>query len=239
MITNKQIKFIKSLAFKKNRIKNQLFVVEGEKQIAELLSSDYYIDSLYATNDWICKNSDVEAIQISNSELARISNQKNPNHVLALVEFKKYSIPSNKGLVLVLDGINDPGNMGTIIRTCDWFGIQAIVCSINSVDVYNPKVVQSSMGSVFRVPVIYTDLFDYLQGVKSPIYGAFIDGQNINDISFPRDLNLVIGNEANGITKEISQLISKKVKIENVGKKYADSLNVAVATSILLYKINF
>ena len=238
MITNKQIKFIKSLAFKKNRIKNQLFVVEGEKQIKELLSSDFYIDSLFATNDWIYKNSDIEAIHISNSDLARISNQKNPNCVLALVKFKKYLIPSNKGIILVLDGINDPGNMGTIIRTCDWFGVRAIVCSMNTVDIYNPKVVQSSMGSVFRVPVIYTDLFDYLQGVKSPIYGAFMDGQNVKNVSFPEDLNLVIGNEANGITKEISQLISKKVKIENVGKQHVDSLNVAVATSILLYNIN-
>ncbi|MEC7646457.1 MAG: RNA methyltransferase [Bacteroidota bacterium] len=237
MITNKQIKLIKSLAFKKNRLTHQLFVVEGEKQVSELLNSDYYIDSLFATKDWIYKNSDVEAVQISNSELARISNQKNPNQVLALVKIKRYSIPSEKGLILVLDDINDPGNMGTIIRTCDWFGVQAIICSMNTVDSYNPKVVQSSMGSVFRMPIIYTDLLEYLQGVKFPVYGAFMDGQNVKDISFPRSLHLVVGNEAHGIKKEITQFISKKVKIAHVGKQI-DSLNVAVATSILLYDIH-
>ena len=119
---------------------------------------------------------------------------------------------------------------------CDWFGVCSIICSINTVDSYNPKVVQSAMGSLFRVSIIYTDLLEYLKGVKLPIYGAFMDGENVKNILFPRNLHLVMGNEANGITKEVSQLISKKVKIENVGKK-TESLNVAVATSILLHEI--
>mgnify|MGYP001477814729 CR=1 FL=1 len=236
MITKNQIKLIKSLASKKNRSKHQLFVVEGKKNVAELLTSDYKIDSLFATNEWMCENSNIDAVRVSNAELERISNQKNPNEVLALVKINSCQIPSDVGLRLVLDDISDPGNMGTIIRMCDWFDVSTIICSTNTVDIYNPKVVQSTMGSIFRVTVFYTELSEYLKGVKSPIYGAYMDGMSVRDISFPKDLLLVMGNEANGIRKENSQLIEKKVKIEHVGNKI-DSLNVAVATSILLHEI--
>ena len=236
MITKNQIKLIKSLALKKNRVKHQLFIVEGEKNITELLGSDYEVESLFATNDWISDNPTRNALRVSESELGRISSQKNPNEVLAVVKIKTHTITSNTGVILVLDDLNDPGNLGAIIRICDWFGVVGIVCSINTVDIYNPKVVQSAMGSIFRVPVIYTDLLEYLKVVKSPIYCAVLDGENVKKISFPSNLHLIMGNEANGITKEISLLISKKIKIENIGKK-AESLNVAVATSVLLYEI--
>ncbi len=236
MITKNQIKLIKSLAFKKNRTKHQLFVVEGKKNVAELLTSDYKIDSLFATNDWICQKSNIDVLRVSTSELKRISNQKNPNEVLALVKMKNCQIPSDFGLRLVLDDISDPGNMGTIIRMCDWFGVSTIICSANTVDVYNPKVVQATMGSIFRVTIVSTKLTEYLKGVKSPIYGACMSGKSVRDISFPKDLHLVMGNEANGIRKENLKLINKKVKIENPGKK-TESLNVAVATSILLHEI--
>ena len=236
MITKNQIKLIKSLALKKNRVKHQLFIVEGKKNITELLGSDYEVESLFATNDWISDNPTRNALRVSESELGRISSQKNPNEVLAVVKIKTHTITSNTGVILVLDDLNDPGNLGAIIRICDWFGVVGIVCSINTVDIYNPKVVQSAMGSIFRVPVIYTDLLEYLKVVKSPIYCSVLDGENVKKISFPSNLHLIMGNEANGITKEISLLISKKIKIENIGKK-AESLNVAVATSVLLYEI--
>ena len=236
MITKKQIKYIRGLSLKKNRVKHQLFVVEGKKNIAELLNSDYEVDSLFATNNWINKNLTRNAIKVSNAELERISNQKTPNEVLALVKIKNYPIPSDAGLILMLDDINDPGNMGTIIRMCDWFGVRSIVCSTNTVNSYNPKVVQSAMGSIFRVAITYTNLSDYIKGVKSPIYGAFMDGENVKNISIPKGLHLVMGNEANGITKETSQLTTNKVKIENAGKR-TESLNIAVATSILLHEI--
>ena len=236
MITKNQIQFIKSLKFKKNRIKHQLFIVEGQKNIKELLDSNYQYISIYATNSWMKLNKDINATYISDNELKSISNQKNPNEVLAIVKIKNYQTILNSGVVLVLDDINDPGNMGTILRICDWFGICQIVCSNNTVDIYNSKVVQSSMGSIFRVNVFYTNLSDYLLKIKTPIYGAFLDGKSIGDVSFPKNFHLVMGNEANGISENITKLITKKVSIHNVSKK-TDSLNVAVATSIFLYEI--
>ena len=236
MITKNQIKLIKSLSSKKNRVKHQLFVVEGEKNIAELFTSDYEIFFLFANSDWIDMNPNKAAIRITNSELKRISNLNNPNKVLALVRIKNNIDISTVGRTLVLDNINDPGNLGTIIRICDWFGINNIVCSINTVDCYNPKVVQSAMGSLFRLNFIYTNLLEYLKDVKSPIFGAFIHGDNIKEISFPKNMHLVMGNEANGISNDLSALITNRVKIKNIGNK-TESLNVAMATSILLYEI--
>ena len=236
MVTKNQIKLIKSLALKKNRIKHQLFVAEGVKIAEELLNSDYEIVSLFATREWIARNTFDTVIQVSNSELSRISNLKSSNEVLMLVKIKKHQIIDDEGIILVLDDINDPGNLGTIIRMCDWFRVKQIICSKNTVDNYNPKVVQSAMGSVFRVNVIYIDLSDYLSNVEKPIYGAYMDGDNVRDISFSKDLHLVMGNEANGISKEISQYISSNVAIKNIGNS-AESLNVAVATSILLHEI--
>ena len=236
MITKNQIKLIKSLSFKKNRVKHKLFTVEGKKNIAELLDSDYEVDKIFATNNWIIENPTINVVKVSNDELRKISIQKTPNEVLALVKIRNHEISSYTGIILVLDNINDPGNMGTIIRTCDWFGVSAIVCSNNTVDIYNPKVLQSSMGSIFRLGIIYTDLSKYLKGISSPIYGAFMHGNDVKSILFPKNLHLVMGNEANGITKEITQLITDNIKIENIGKK-TDSLNVAVATSILLHEI--
>ena len=236
MITKNQIQFIKSLKFKKNRIKHQLFIVEGQKNIKELLDSNYEYISIYATNSWMKLNKGINATCISDNELKSISNQKTPNEVLAIVKIKNYKTILNSGIVLVLDNINDPGNMGTILRICDWFGISQIVCSNNTVDIYNSKVVQSSMGSIFRVNVLYTNLSDYLLKIKTPIYGSFLDGKSIRDVSFPKNFHLVMGNEANGISEKINRLITKKVSIHNVSKK-TDSLNVAVATSIFLYEI--
>ena len=192
---------------------------------------------MFAVNSWIDQNPGLETIHVTNSEIRRITNQKTPNEVLALVKIKNHQISSNFSRVLVLDDVRDPGNMGTIIRLCDWFGVDALVCSMNTVDIYNPKVVQSSMGSVFRTTIIYTDLAAYLEGVKSPIYGAFMRGRDIKNISFPEKWHLVVGNESNGITKDVSCFIDEKVVIKNLAKK-AESLNVAIATSILLHEMS-
>lgn len=232
MITKNQIKFIKSLSLKKNRIKEQLFIAEGEKIISELLKSDFEIKNIYATKEWKVNNDNIT--QISNAELQRISNLKSPNKALAVVQFKNNKIIKHDGITLVLDEINDPGNLGTIIRMCDWFGVKQIICSKNTVDIFNPKVVQSAMGSAFRVQVNYTDLENYLSDIKTPIYGAFMDGKNLKEFKLPKSAHLVMGNEANGISAEINKLITDKVAIKNIGKS-AESLNVAVATSILLH----
>ena len=232
MITKNQIKFIKSLSLKKNRIKEQLFIAEGEKVVSELLRSDFEIKNIYATKEWKVNNDYIT--QISNAELQRISNLKSPNKVLAVVQFKNNKIIKHDGITLVLDEINDPGNLGTIIRMCDWFGVKQIICSKNTVDIFNPKVVQSAMGSAFRVQVNYIDLENYLSDIKTPIYGTFMDGKNLKEVKLPKSAHLVMGNEANGISAEINKLITDKVAIKNIGKS-AESLNVAVATSILLH----
>ena len=232
MITKNQIKFIKSLSLKKKRIKEQLFIAEGEKVVSELLRSDFEIKNIYATKEWEVSNDNIT--QISNAELQKISNLKSPNKVLAVVQFKNHKIIKHDGITLVLDDINDPGNLGTIIRMCDWFGVKQIICSKNTVDIFNPKVVQSAMGSAFRVQVNYTDLENYLSDITTPIYGAFMDGKNLKEVKLPKSAHLVMGNEANGISAEINKLITDKVAIKNIGKS-AESLNVAVATSILLH----
>ena len=235
MITKNQIKLIKSLSSKRNRVKHQLFVVEGRKNISELLHSDFEIQSLFATNEWINDNPNINSIMVSISELERISNQKTPNDVLAVVNIKNHLDLSDAGPVLVLDGISDPGNMGTIIRMCDWFGVKTIICSASTVDSYNPKVVQSSMGSIFRVAIIYKDLLEYLKVVKLPVYGAFIEGEDVKKTSLSKDFCLVIGNESIGISTGISKQITNRVAIKNSGTR-TESLNVAVATSILLHE---
>ncbi len=237
MITKNQIKNIRGLALKKNRTKEQCFIIEGEKIVAELLSSSFQIINLFATKSWIAENKQFEAIAsvVTNDELARISNLKSPNKVVALVKIPKRELQSNKGITLVLDTVNDPGNLGTIIRMCDWFGVDQIICSKDTVDVYNPKVVQASMGSLLRVNLYYTDLKLYLDGIKEPIYGAFMDGTPVKTTQLPKAAHLVMGNEANGISVEIEKMLTNKITIKNIGGN-AESLNVAVATSILLHE---
>lgn len=235
MITKNQIKFIKGLSLKKNRIASQCFVVEGEKNVAELITSDFEIIQLYATTQSAIKTKDTIVNQITNNNLERISTLKSPNKVLAIVKIPEEKQLKNAGMTLVLDNINDPGNLGTIIRLCDWFGVQKIICSATTVDVYNPKVVQASMGSLFRINISYTDLANYLQKVGTPIYGAFMNGEDIKKSVLPQNVHLILGNEANGISDEISALITNRVGIKNVGLQ-AESLNVAVATAIFLHE---
>ena len=238
MIAKNQIKYIRGLSLKKNRIKEQCFVVEGEKCLAELLNSSFEIVELFALKDWIDENKAVfdKIHAISFKELERISNLKSPNKVLAVVKIKEQKIIQQKSAVtLVLDDINDPGNLGTIIRMCDWFGVKQIICSENTVDIYNPKVVQATMGSLFRVNILYVNLVKYLGTVNTLIYGACMEGKNIKNTNSERNSHLVMGNEANGISPEVSKFITDKVAIKNIGG-ITESLNVAVATSILLHE---
>ena len=244
MLTNSEIKFIKSLYLKKNRDLNSLFIVEGDKIIDELLSSDFSIRNIYATEDWYDDNcpkiNDDILVKISSKELSRISNLKSPNNVLAVVKKRDLELNHDNltGLTLVLDSINDPGNLGTIIRSCHWFSIKNIVCSENTVDMYNSKVIQSTMGSVFNVNVFYEDLSSFLEDCSNShtIYGSFLDGDDIKNLDIKTNSILVVGNESNGISNSLVNQIHKKVTIRGISKNI-NSLNVASATAIMLHEI--
>ena len=237
MISKNQIKFIKSLSLKKNRVKAQLFVAEGEKIVNELLNSKFEIEHIYATKQFSGINSSEKSALtvVSNEELSRISNLTSPNNVLAIVKISQKESEKSGGIKLVLDDVNDPGNLGTIIRICDWFGVTQLICSNSTVDCYNPKVVQSAMGSLFRLDIKYLDLATYLANIDTPIYGAYMNGVDVKGQEFPKQAHLIMGNEANGISESISKYITNKVSIKNIGGN-TESLNVAVATSILLHE---
>jgi TrmH family RNA methyltransferase len=237
VISKNQIKFIKSLSLKKNRIKLQLFVAEGEKIINELMNSKFEIEHLYATKQFLGINSSEKSALtvVSNEELSRISNLTSPNNVLAIVRVSQKESEKSGGIKLVLDDVNDPGNLGTIIRMCDWFGVTQLICSNSTVDCYNPKVVQSAMGSLFKLDIKYLDLATYLADIDTPIYGAYMNGVDVKGQEFPKKAHLIMGNEANGISESISKYITNKVSIKNIGGN-TESLNVAVATSILLHE---
>ena len=237
MISKNQIKFIKSLSLKKNRVKAQLFVAEGEKIVNELLNSEFEIENIYATKQFSGLNSCPKSAVtlVSNEELSRISNLTSPNNVLAIVKISQQQSEKNHGITLVLDDVNDPGNLGTIIRMCDWFGVTQLICSKSTVDCYNPKVVQSAMGSRFRFDIKYLELTTYLADIDTPIYGAYMNGIDVKEQELPKVLHLIMGNEANGISESISKYITNKVSVKNIGKN-AESLNVAIASSILLHE---
>ena len=237
MISKNQIKFIKSLSLKKNRVKAQLFIAEGEKIVNELLNSNFEIEHIYATKQFSginrCQKSAITLI--TNDELLRISNLPSPSNVLAIVKFSQKESEKSHGIKLVLDEVNDPGNLGTIIRICDWFNVTQIICSKGTVDCYNPKVVQSAMGSLFRIDIKYFNLTTYLANVDTPVYGAYMNGADVKEQEIPKQLHLIMGNEANGISESISKYITNKVSVKNIGNN-AESLNVAIATSILLHE---
>lgn len=235
MLSKSQIKLINSLYQKKYRNQHQLFVAEGVKVINELLESKIVLEKLYCTADFLHTISDEEVCVISDAELRKISNLKTPNQVLGLFKIPHTVQQKTTGLTLVLDAINDPGNLGTIIRLCDWFGVSQLICSNDTVDCFNPKVVQASMGSLSRIPIFYVDLKSFLRETKLPIYAAIMDGENVYASKLKEDAILVMGNEANGIRKEILDLIANSVTIPRFGNiQQTESLNVATATAILL-----
>ncbi len=234
MFSKSQIKLITSLAQKKYRTKHKLFSAEGVKVITELLNSEFSLHSVYTTEKIFDVDSE-KLFGIQEADLKKISQLKTPQKAVALFEIPEVENFDAEGLVVALDGVRDPGNLGTIIRLCDWFGVEQLVCSRDTVDCFNPKVVQATMGSIARVKIIYVDLPLFLSEQTLPIFGAFMEGSNIYQEILPSEGILVLGNEANGISRNIEKLVQEKVSIPRFGKlQTTESLNVATATAILL-----
>ncbi len=234
MVSDKQIKIIKSLKLKKNRIKHNLFVAEGDKTILELITAGFNINSLYSINRQIegVKNS---VIQLSKPELNKMSNLSNPKNSLGVFEIPKPKKINYNKLIIGLDNISDPGNLGTIIRLCDWFGVEDLICSFDTVDCFNPKVIQASMGSISRVNITYLDLQKTLENNSLKTYGTYMQGDSIFEIDEIKNGVILFGNEANGINPNLSKVIDKRLSIPRFGKlKKTESLNVANALSIVL-----
>lgn len=235
MLSKNQLKFIVSLQQKKYRNKHGLFIAEGVKVVNEFLNSQYRCSMLFCTDEFTPEHNRDKITHISHKELEKISVLKSPNKVLGVFEIPQPIAFKDEGLIVALDGVNDPGNLGTIIRLCDWFGVSQLLCSENSVDCYNSKVVQASMGSLTRVAVRYENLVDLLQRSKLPKYGAFMNGEPVYSKEIETAAILVLGNEANGISSEIESLLDTRISIPRYGSlQETESLNVATATAILL-----
>ena len=234
MISKNRIRFIHALSQKKQRIENNRFIIEGEKMVNEaILWIPSYIETIYATSEFeiTSENPAIVTEEISAKELKEISTLTTPNKALAVCkipDIKHIDSP----LIICLDGVQDPGNMGTILRLADWFGIKDVVCSKNTVDCYNPKVLQATMGAIFRVNVHYEDLTEFLSTTELPVFGALLDGENIFENKYERKGILVLGNEGNGISEEIKKYVQKAITIPRFGE--AESLNVATAGAIIL-----
>nr|WP_299032020.1 RNA methyltransferase [uncultured Tenacibaculum sp.] len=234
-LSKNNIKLITSLQQKKYRQRHQLFVAEGVKVVNELLASSLEVECVFSVDASFEVSKKCETILISENELKKVSTLKSPNKVLGLFKIPKEKEINQGKFMVALDGVNDPGNLGTIIRLCDWFGITELVCSKNTVDCYNQKVVQSTMGSLTRVNISYVDLQDFLSNSKLPVFTADMDGENIYTSSLPEKAVLVMGNEANGISPEIAQTVKQALTIPRFGDlQQTESLNVATATAILL-----
>jgi RNA methyltransferase, TrmH family len=230
LLTNKEIKLLQALDKKSERYSQGRFIVEGVKNVIELLKSEFTVQQIYGINEQFSKHPSF--VKVTNKDLERISQLKNASEVIAVVELPLIEHPDLNKTSLLLDGINDPGNLGTIIRTADWFGIEQIVCSPGSVDVYNPKVIMSTMGSVFSVNVFYTELIPFIKKSTLKSYGAVLGGEDIDKIKFEKPALIVMGSESHGISPNIIELCTTKITIPGFGK--AESLNVGVATGILL-----
>ena len=250
MITNKQLKLIRQLEQKKFRRKEGLFVAEGPKVVGDLMARwtpsavfavDGYQPPLSADNRALYDSSRIQ--RISDDELRRISFLQHPQQVLALFPIPQPPSPLTQHpspttpspLILALDGVQDPGNLGTIIRLADWFGIETIICSEATADVWNPKVVQATMGSIARVSVVYTNLAAYIDALPTdvPVYGTLLDGNNIYDEELTEGGIIVMGNEGNGLTNEIRRRVTRRLLIPSYRTETAESLNVAIATAIV------
>jgi TrmH family RNA methyltransferase len=238
MISKNEAKYIQSLFHKKTREAEGVFVVEGPKLIEEVLASDYVIRKIFATDKWLKPPGHaVETAIITEDELQRISGLQTAHQALAVVEQQRHvTAPFFKGhLTLALDRLQDPGNLGTIIRIADWFGIKQVIASIDSVDLYNPKVIQGTMGSFVRVKMFYNDLEKTIQHAGVPVYGALLNGKSVFGMNRVEEGLLVIGNESAGISEAIKQMVTNPVTIPRFGG--AESLNAAVAAGIILSHI--
>lgn len=241
MISKNKIKFIRSLEQKKFRKENGVFLAEGNKLVSDL-SNFFNCKILVATQQWMDTNKDIiadEKIYVEKDELSRTSLLKTPQDVLAVFEIPSYTLsmdcPKNE-LCLALDDVQDPGNLGTIIRIADWFGIKNIYCSHGTADAFSPKTVQATMGALARVKLHYCNIKELISSLNDvPVFGTFLDGDNIYNNTLSSNGLIVMGNEGNGISKEVSELINRRILIPNYpqGNETTDSLNVAVATAIV------
>lgn len=244
MLSKSQISFIKSLHQKKYRKETGFFIIEGIKSISEFLNSEYQTDSIYCTSQIITElpklKANINLFEVTETELEKISTLKTPQGILALVHIpEKRGIDHNalkSSFSLILDDVQDPGNFGTIIRTADWFGIKHIICSENTVEAYNPKTVQSTMGSLCRVNIVYTALLPFLSATDLPIYGALLNGESIYKTQWGSEGLILLGNEGHGISDELLKNINIPVTIPKFGA--AESLNVAVSAAIFCSEIS-
>ncbi|WP_224483618.1 TrmH family RNA methyltransferase [Robertkochia aurantiaca] len=234
MVSKSEIKRISRLHLKKYRYSEGLFIVEGVKAIGEFLASDYPMESLYALDPGL-DDFEGRAEGVSESELKRMTALKTPNQALGVFKMRRADQVSYDGLTLVLDDVRDPGNLGTIIRLCDWFGVTDLVCSKETADCYNPKVVQATMGSLGRVNVVYADLIEFFSEYPHPVCVTAMDGEDLYQVEAPASFALVMGNEAHGVSPQIMNLAGMRVTIPRFGnRQLAESLNVATATSVCL-----
>ncbi|NML57189.1 TrmH family RNA methyltransferase [Chryseobacterium cheonjiense] len=235
MLTAHTIKVLQSLDKKKFRQKYNLFLVEGNKTITELFKSNFKIKEIFSTDPQKLDRGDVPLTHISDNELKKISFLQHPKDSVAICYLNEEKKQDDGNLQLVLDGIQDPGNMGTIIRLADWFGIEQIICSKDTVDFYNPKVIMASMGSFTRVNIVYTDLAEYLSQTENVNIGTDMEGENIYSFRKPEKMNLILGNEGNGMRPETERLLEKSVMIPRFGQSQStESLNVSMAAGIIL-----
>ena len=240
MLTKTRTRFIKSLKLKKIRIQEELFVIEGSKNVIELLKSNFLLHSLYAKTTFLdnirvlVKNLNVEIFTATDTQLADAGSFRTNNSVIAMAKIKENKPLSARTdeFALILDDIHDPGNFGTILRICDWYGISKVIASTNCVDLYNPKVIAATMGSFTRVNMYYTNLKEFMEKEEGPFYGTYLDGENIHTIRFKSRGYIVVGNESTGISSEISALTDNRITIPGAGRM--ESLNAGIATAVVL-----
>ena len=238
MLSKNQQKIIQKLQQKKYRNELGLFVVEGKKGILEFVQAGFKVEAIFATSLFSEQLNKFPLTLISKEELSKISTLKNPDEGVAIFHQPKRKGILQEGIILALDNIQDPGNLGTLIRLCDWFGIETLLCSEQTVDCYNPKVVQASMGSLSRVEVHYLPLEGFLATCALPVYVATLEGENLYTATFPEDCVIVLGNEANGVSPEVVALADRAITIPRFGRRQqAESLNVAMAGGIIMSQV--
>ena len=236
MISKNQLKLIRALGQKKYRKQYNQYLVQGEKNVLELLNSGLSVVHIFATPAFISAHQPAlaahQVIEADEDSLTKASTLVSNNAAIAVVDMPSQQSLPKSGLILALDGVSDPGNLGTIIRVADWYGIKHIVTSTDSADAYNPKTISATMGSFARVCVSQTDLSNYLSSLNLPVYGAFLEGENIHKTALKQDAVLLMGSESHGIRADCESLVTDKITIPAYGQ--AESLNVAMATGIIL-----
>lgn len=239
MISKNQLKLIRALGQKKQRKQLGQFLVQGEKNIVELLNSTMSVKHIFATPEFISEYSAIlpaeKTVEASENELTKVSTLSSNNAAIAVVDIPTTQLTDLSGITLVLDGVSDPGNLGTIIRLADWYGVKQVICSEDCADTYNPKTISSTMGSFTRVNVTYQNLEKVLSNNTLPVYGAYLGGESVHTKEYAKDCLLIMGSESHGIREAASCFVTDKVTIPAYGA--AESLNVAMATGIILDNI--